>query len=52
MPHDNYLMFLDETKSWGVPVMTRRKLGWMPKMTAMKLVEATNELVDRPYVVA
>jgi hypothetical protein len=43
MPHENYLMFLDGTKTCGVPMMTRRKLGRMPRMSVMKLIEATIE---------
>jgi hypothetical protein len=44
-------MFLDVTKTFGVPMMTRRKLGRMSRMLIMKLLEAISESTNRPYVI-
>jgi hypothetical protein len=52
MPHGNCLIFLNGTKTCGVPMMNRRKLGWMQKTTNIRLIEATSESTIRPCVTA
>jgi hypothetical protein len=51
MPHENYLMFLDGNKTYGVPTMTRRKLGRVLRISAMKLIEVANEPIDKPCLI-
>jgi hypothetical protein len=52
LPHENHFMFLSGTKTYSVPMMTRRKLRRMPRMLAIKLIEATNDSAVMPYVIA
>jgi hypothetical protein len=52
MPNENCLMFLDGTKTYGVPMMNRRNLGRMPRIQISKLTEETSESMVRNYVIA
>jgi hypothetical protein len=51
VPHENCLMFVDGTKTWGVSMMTRRKLERMSRMSTMNLTKASIESVDMPCVI-
>jgi len=49
--HENYLMFLDRTKTCDMPMMTRRKLGSMPIVSTIKLIDAISESMTKPCVI-
>ena len=49
LPHENHLMSLDGTKTCGVPMMNRRKLWKMPRMSTMKMVEMASDPTNRRW---
>ena len=51
MPHENYFMFLNGTKTRGVPMITRKKMGRVPTMLAKKFIEVANEFADKPCAI-
>jgi len=50
VPHMNHLMFMSETKTCGVLMVTRRKLGWMPRISSMRLIKVVGKPMDMPQV--
>jgi hypothetical protein len=50
--HESILVFLNKAKMLSVPMLTRRKLGWMPRMSMVRLIEADIGPTDRPHVIA
>ena len=52
VPYKNNLVFLGETKTWSLPMMTRIKFGHIPRMSSMFLEEISNLLVNMPYSIA
>ena len=52
VPYKNNLVFLGETKTWSLPMMTRIKFGHIPRMSSMFLEEISDLLVDMPYSIA
>jgi hypothetical protein len=44
MPHDKLFDVLGSTKTCGVPMMTKRKLGMVPRISVVKLIEVTVSL--------
>jgi hypothetical protein len=48
VPHEGFLVFLDEAKMPSVPMMMKRKLGWRPRSVVIKLIEEVCERADRP----
>jgi hypothetical protein len=49
VPHEGYLVFLDEAKMPSVPMTTKRKLGWKLRSFAIRLVEGVCGSADRPH---
>ena len=49
VPYKNNLVFLGETKTWSLPMMTRIKFGHIPRMSSMFLEEISDLLVNMPY---
>ena len=49
VPYQNNLVFLGETKTWSLPMMTRIKFGHIPRMSSMFLEEISDLLVNMPY---
>ena len=52
VPYRNNLVFLGETKTWSLPMMTRIKFGHIPRMSSMFLEEISDLLVNMPYSIA
>ena len=52
VPYKNNLVFLGETKTWSLPMMTRIKFGHIPRMSSMFLEEISDLLVNMPYSIA
>jgi hypothetical protein len=48
VPHESFLVFLDEAKTPSVPMTTKRKLGQKPRSVAIKLIEGVCESADKP----
>jgi hypothetical protein len=46
--HTGFLVFLNESKTPSMPMKMKRKLGRIPRMYAIKLIEGVGGSVDRP----
>ena len=47
--HVDYLTFMNETKTFRVPMVRTMKFGWMPRMSFMRLIEVVG---NRPCLIS
>ena len=52
MPHKNYFMFLDDTKTCDVPILTRRKFERVRRLLSMNLIKETTEPMNDPNTIS
>ena len=50
-PHRNNLEFFYETRSCNLFMMIRKKLGMVPWMSIISLIEVSIESMDRPCII-